>query len=135
MMQVLLHEIGHVVEWYWLKGKGERDQARAEGFATWFEYYASEYSEITRKSISRSNLGESIINAGRTYIYKDSFAPDLDSYANAAAPFAAIVSRRGIYGLAKVYNAMSQNNLSFNEAIKKELGWSAERLMKETSSL
>jgi hypothetical protein len=47
MAQVLLHEMGHVIE-YLLLGEREADsdRQRAEGFASWFEQYSSEYSGL-----------------------------------------------------------------------------------------
>jgi len=44
LAQVLIHEMGHGVEYQILKGAFGGDRMRAEGFACWFEQYASDFS-------------------------------------------------------------------------------------------
>ena len=48
LAEVLLHEMGHSIEYQLLAQGIGRERARSEGFATWFEQYASEKSAIIK---------------------------------------------------------------------------------------
>ncbi|NDC37595.1 MAG: hypothetical protein EBZ48_06035, partial [Proteobacteria bacterium] len=43
---ILVHELGHAVEYLLLTRDFGRDRMRAEGFASWFEQYAARYSSM-----------------------------------------------------------------------------------------
>ena len=135
LMQVLLHEFGHVVEYHLLEGSGNSDRARAEGFATWFEFHAGDASPITKASARHLALGAAIADAGTRFRAAFEFTVSPDGYLTAAAPFAAIYKRRGVRGISDVYAAMRTDDAPFVPSVKKALGWSPERLAEETAAL
>ena len=130
LAQVLLHEIGHAVE-YQLLGKMQgTDRMRAEGFATWFERYASQYSTV----ISRGSVKEQHYALARKAFQEVpyfAFRGSASDYAQASMFFSAIETRRGVKGIIEVYETMTQDRLTFFPALKKRLYWDEKRLMQE----
>lgn len=129
--EVLVHEMGHSVEFHILKNEFGRDRKRAEGFATWFEMYASGYSsqingrELKRETYARAKYAVKQ-NPGSFH-----FDGSALSYARASMYMAAIVDRRGIRGLMDVYRVMGEQHLSFSDAVEKKLLWKRAQLEKE----
>ena len=131
LTRVMVHEMGHAVEYYMLDGHGGGDRMRAEGFATWFEQYASGFSSILnqRNIISEAKLrARNAIAASPTQF---SFSGSGTDYARAAAFFSAIESRLGARAIADVYGTMVKDDLSFFPAIERSMGWNANRLNEE----
>lgn len=128
---ILMHELGHAVEYKLLKQKLSLDRTRAEGFATWFESYAAQYSPLTsgfdligpRKTQAR----QAIERGGGTFDFHGSS----DDYARASMYFEVIYKRGGISALLDVYRLITESNLSFKAAAQSRLGVSAERLEEE----
>jgi hypothetical protein len=130
LVQVLLHEIGHVIEYLLLgEGKLEGDRQRAEGFATWFEQYSSDFSSDIRKG---SIWDEHRVLAARQLQQPAApFSGSASDYAVASLPFRAIVAKRGVQGLMRVYETMRARGISFREAVKEGLGWTQSTLDRE----
>ena len=130
LAQVLLHEMGHVIE-YLLLGDQQMDgdRRRAEGFASWFEIYASDFSS----AISRGQVREYYRQLAEQSLASRSnqFTGSAQDYGRAAFDFIAITDRRGISGLMEVYAAMRDQRLSFTEAVYKRLRWDAAMLERE----
>ncbi len=134
LSQVLIHEMGHAVEYALLKGRGEGDRMRAEGFACWFEQYASDFSSVNRKGaakhfytqLARISLKESpeqFVFGGSAY-----------DYARAGLFFHAIVAKRGIRGLMQVYEVLRESNSDLFSATKAVLGWDREELNRQAAA-
>ena len=135
LAQVLVHEMGHAVEAYMLEGKGSFDRVRAEGFATWWERYASNYSSILNShDISRLQFA-----AAKSAIKKSPssfrFGGSFEDYARASMYFSAITQPRGIQGLVDVYGAIKSKGLDLLPAIYSEMNWDDRRLQAEITTL
>lgn len=132
LAQVLVHEMGHVVEYQILREVFYRDRGRAEGFATWFESFASEYSDlIRREQIKRTQL-----SLGRGLYKPDfdssNFSGSAEDYIRASLAFHAIYDRRSISGIMQVYQLLLQEQRTdFSQAIQRALGWDYRRLNQE----
>lgn len=131
LAEVLIHEMGHAVEHHLLEEQFTSDRMRAEGFATWFEEYASEYSTLidsrTLKSEHRAMAKEVIKGQGENF----SFAGGAEDYARASLYFDAIVERGGVYSLMEIYETMREEKLGFFASIQKRLGWDKRQLERE----
>lgn len=138
LTQVLLHEMGHAIEYQLLVAKDVRsiplmasDRARAEGFATWFEAYSAELSAIIppgsvfrqQQTLAASYLG----TQPGPFVFKGS----ADDYAVASMAFHAIEKRRGVRGIVRVYQAMQSSGLTFPQAVEQEMRWDREDLARE----
>lgn len=134
LTQVLLHEMGHVLE-YALLGDNRMgmDRKRAEGFASWFEGYSSQYaSTISKGEVQRKyrNLVRSEAGVGST-----SFSGSGEDYAIASLEFEAIVARKGVSGLMDVYETMDSQRCSFYEALQRKFGWDQDDIQREVKNL
>lgn len=130
LIQVLLHEMGHVVEYLML---GERrmdtDRERAEGFAAWFEQYSADFtSAIPRGQVRRyyDQLAARALERGY-----GGFSGSAEDYAYSALQFRAIVDRRGVSGLMQVYRVMREEGMPFQDAVFKALSWNRATLQRE----
>jgi hypothetical protein len=134
LSQVLLHEIGHVLEYVLL---GERDMAsdrqRAEGFAAWFEIYSSDYSSAIPRGQVRhyyQGLAKQALQANAR-----GFSGTAQDYGRAAFNFLAITDRRGVAGLMEIYALMRDERLSFQDAVSRKLRWTPAMFEKEAVTL
>ena len=132
LIDVLLHEMGHAIEFQLLGQRQNNEQAVAEGFATWFAEYSSRYSDVARGS----KLYEIYKQAARQRLAQSgiSFDGTMSAYALAAAPFHAITARKGLAGVMQVYKAMRGQGLRFEEAVDSALGWNSKKLASEVQS-
>lgn len=135
MTQVLVHEMGHALEFHMLKSTVRDPDARmrAEGFASWFEYYAADYSSL----LSRKQIKDEFIRRAKFSMNssKDNFvfSGTAEDYARASMYFFSIADKRGARGLMSVYRKMQEEDLSFFEGVQKALGWSKDRLSDEAN--
>jgi hypothetical protein len=134
LTQVLLHEMGHVVEHLMLGEQNDRfDRQRAEGFASWFEQYSADFADdIPRDSVRRQY--ESFARATPPLAGR-SFTGSAGDYAVASLPFQAIVYRKGISGLMKVYQSMRDDHLPFYDAVERGVGWNRATLDRQALEL
>jgi hypothetical protein len=133
LAQVLIHEMGHVVEYLLLGGQQmDGDRKRAEGFASWFEIYASDFSS----AISRGHVREYYRKLAEQAVQSNSveFSGSAQDYGRAAFDFIAITDRRGISGLMEIYTAIRNERLSFKEAVYKRFRWDGAALDREARS-
>jgi hypothetical protein len=131
LTHILIHEIGHAIEFQLLRGAMGGDRARAEGFASWFEMYASEFSSVVPSGSVRRTYYSTAARAFAGGATLESFDGGFEGYAIASTPFAAIAARRGVRGIAEIYDAMTQKQLDLAGAIDARLGWNRERLLDE----
>ncbi len=135
LTEVLLHEMGHVIEFYLLDRQFIGDRMRAEGFATWFETYAAEFSSIVNKrTIYNMHLATAKLSF-RQNPKNFSFQGTAEDYARASLIFHAIVEERGMSGLVEVYKVMAKERLMLFPAVEKALGWNQEQLQTEVLKL
>ena len=133
LAEVLVHEMGHAVEFQLLKGNSGEDRMRAEGFATWFALYAADYSSIMNGSEFKSNLFQNARYAIRQTPNSFEFQGTALDYARAAMYFVTIVDRRGLPGLMDVYSSITDEHLSFFAAISKKSYWDKKQLDDEVA--
>jgi len=131
LAQVLLHEMGHVIE-YLLLGESQTlyDRERSEGFASWFEQYASDYSSVIPKDSVKRYYGELARESLR--VGSGAFQGTPQDYARAALPFQAVVKKKGLATLMDVYRRIRDERLPWTEAIMRATGWSRVTLERET---
>jgi hypothetical protein len=134
LTQVLLHEMGHVIEYLLLGERNENfDRQRAEGFASWFEQYSADFAgAIPRDSVRKQYQALALATsplAGR------SFSGSAGDYARAALPFHAIVDRKGISGLMRVYQSMRDDRLPFYDAVERGVAWNRSALERQAQEL
>ncbi|MCI5065597.1 hypothetical protein MRY87_07730 [bacterium] len=125
MAEVLAHEMGHVVEAQILGGKVFMSERwRAEGFATYFERLASEYSSvIPTGSVSAEHYRlarESFSVSPGSFVFRGTAA----DYARASLYLEAVARERGIKGLLRVYDRLRSGGGALLDAIERETGWS-----------
>lgn len=132
LAQVLIHEMGHAVDYQLLQEQFGRNRMRAEGFASWFEQYASDYSGvIPRGSVKSYYTGmakESLASSGQF-----TFSGSASDYARASLFFSAVEDRRGIPGILAIYARMRKSSSEFIPALLAEMGWDAKKLSEEMS--
>jgi len=132
LAEVLIHEMGHAVEAQIMGARfaRDRDRMRSEGFATWFEAYASDFSSVIRRGSVRDKHFQAArhsINASPEQFF---FRGSGGDYARASMYFHAIVDRTSIRRLMSVYDRMERDNLNFLDAVERELRWSP-RMIRE----
>lgn len=128
LAEVLAHEMGHAVETRLLLGNGYSDRMRAEGFATWFESYASDFSSVIRSGVvfrEHLSLARSSFKSSPNAFHFQGSGPD---YARASLYFHAIVKAKGIRGLIQVYDYMRDTNVPFFQASEETIGWDKKEL-------
>ena len=134
LAEVLIHEIGHVIEFQLLsKGKGPRERFRSEGFATWFEQYVADYSSLLNKKHVR---GKTLQDASRSlrqspgYFY---FRGSAEDYARASMYFNVLVKKRGVSGIIDVYDKIINPGIPFFGAVDKVFHLNQRRLDSEVA--
>jgi hypothetical protein len=131
LAQVLLHEMGHVIEYLLLEeSQTLYDRERSEGFATWFEQYASNASSVIPKDSVKHYYHELARQSLRAE--SRSFQGTPVDYARAALPFQAVVRRKGVATLMDVYKRIRDERLTWTEAIMRVTGWSRATLERES---
>ena len=133
LTQVLLHEMGHVIEFLILGNEFGLDRPRAEGFASWFEQYSADFSRAIPKNSVRAYYRKLAAEALKTLPAPFDGTPY--DYARAALKFDAIVNKRGVSGLMGLYDVMKSDHVSFDQAAEKNLKWSPKFLEREMAEL
>lgn len=129
LADVIIHEMGHVIEYHLLGRLFGGDRLRAEGFATWFQLFAAKQSPVLnyREVENRifSNARRSIRKQPDNFVFMGSG----EDYARASLYFHAIVKYRGgVRRLMEVYDKMQNDKLSFLNAALEVTHWSSEKL-------
>ena len=113
LAEVIIHELGHVVDYNLLKESFGSSRMRAEGFATWFEIHAARYSSL----VSESQLRERTYRLARRSLRESpqmyQFRGSAEDYARASMYFTAIENRRGVQGIIDVYKHMKEEKVPF----------------------
>ena len=123
LLQVLLHEMGHVIE-YILLGEPPvmSNRERGEGFATWFEQYSAAYSSMVDEDRVESYFKD--LERSTEIGVNGEFKGTPHEYAHAAVPFKMIVAKKGVASIGKVYRQLQREPSSLQAAIMRVFGWS-----------
>ena len=135
LSEVLVHEMGHAVEYYLLKGNGGVDRQRAEGFATWFEEFAARSSSLLDASEIKSKQYSLAKDSFRRSPDSFSFSGDAFDYARASMYFHAIEARFGTDSVMAVYKNMAETGIPFSQAVEESLGLNSQALDHEVKKL
>lgn len=131
LASVLLHEMGHVLEYYLLGRSASHDRFRSEGFASWFEQYASNFSAVIPKGdVERRYIGWAKASFAQSPTVFHFQGSPYD-YGRASMYFKAVVDRRRVAGLMDVYELMMDQKIDFLSALKARMGWSDKKLAEE----
>lgn len=128
---ILIHEIGHAVEFVLLAGRFGHDRARAEGFATWFTGYVAPYAPLLASRGIAESYRATARAAGGGVGW--AFRGTANDYARAAMIFEAIAARRGVRGIVAVYGVMVGESLELIPAIERAIGWNEAKLTAEVA--
>ena len=128
LAEVLIHEFGHVVEHLLLKRGVPHESFRAEGFATWFEAFASGRSSVIKKGELEQKHFALAKEAIRRNPNGGQFSGSGLDYARASLYFHAITEKKGTKGLLKVYDTMNEHRIGFFQAVEIALGYSKKDL-------
>jgi hypothetical protein len=135
LQRILLHEMGHAIEFIALGERhGDSDRERAEGFATWFEFYAHGEPEQLAAEY-RAVLG---VRAGMPVPMVSelgAFRGTREDYLRAALRVQAIVTKRGISSLMQVYSVVREKRVSFNAAVEESTGWDSATLARQIEGI
>jgi hypothetical protein len=135
LAHILLHEMGHALEFQLLGENQNNNRMLAEGFASWFEQYSSDYSYLIKKdSIRERYLGY----AKQSYLAQPnflSFSGSAQDYARASLFYHVIAEERGIKALMDVYQTMRLQKLDFFSAADKKLSWDKKKFEQEIKNL
>ena len=125
--QVILHELGHAIEYKLLGNRNIRDQKRAEGFATWFAIYAAGYSSNLDKTKLLSyykNLAKTAIdNSPNSF----NFSGSAYDYARASMYFYKIEQKQGVAGIIRLYDEILSGK-NFLDAVANLLSTSEDKI-------
>ena len=135
LANVLMHEMGHAVEYQLIGREFGRSRFRSEGFATWFNGVAADYTTLDapgRTVELHRALAERALGSGPLL---RPFQGSAEDYARAGMVFRAIVARRGVRGLLDVYGVMVRDSIDFLPAINTALGWDDRRVEAEVERI
>jgi hypothetical protein len=134
LSEVMIHELGHAVEHVMLRNSNAgEDRMRAEGFATWWENYASQYSSLLdRRQID--NKFKAAAKYSITHSPDFQFQGTFEDYARASMYFRLVEERRGLQGVFDVYAPIKQG-VPMIKAIEQTEGWNGGTLDKELARL
>jgi hypothetical protein len=107
LSRLLVHEFGHAVEHqlYQVSGGAYRfDRLRAEGFASWFEQYASQYSSVIPSGSTKSHYLDMAKKSLRSTSWENwHFSGTGEDYARASLIFWVVHKKRGVSGVVDLY--------------------------------
>ncbi len=135
LVRVLLHELGHVVEHELIPKRFGDSRERAEGFASWIEQYAADFSPVVERDSSKEQYRALAKVSYQQNPDRFTFTGSAPDYGRVSLYFSAIVARRGVDGLMDVYDTIGKDGLSFPEAARRRLGWDKQRLESEAKLL
>jgi hypothetical protein len=130
LAEVLIHEMGHAVEHALLKSNFGLDRMRAEGFATWFQNYASQFSSLLNRRTSDTKLNAAAkisIQQSPVFTFQGSYY----DYARAQTIFRVIEEKKGATGVFEVEGLIASSGMDFIKAIEKKTTWDQKALNQE----
>ncbi len=131
LAQILIHEIGHALEYRIIRDGRGFDRMRAEGFASWFEQYASNYSSFIPKGSVRAEYRKLLTPDVLTPNWV--FGGSASDYARASLYFELLEKKRGVAGVMELYSPNRQ--LPFWDNYSKVVGVTSTELQKQLVDL
>ena len=135
LARVLLHEMGHAIEFALMKGEGARDPMRAEGFASWFEGFSARYSSLVDDQVVVDEyraLGIKALENGNRGFF---FTGSPEDYGLGALHFRLLEKKRGVAGIIALYQKDLSRGAGFIQSLRDDFAWGDERWMKEIRGL
>ena len=132
LAHILLHELGHAVEYQILGSNMGDEQFRAEGFATWFEMYSSDFSSIIPLHSVRENTKKYAQESYQSQGMNFTFSGTAQDYSRVAMLFEVIVKRKSLSTLMRIYSKIREDNLTFLKAVDAVIGWDYTKLTQES---
>ncbi len=121
LAQLLVHEIGHAVEYYLLARPLPPEGVRAEGFATWFESFAADQSSLIQRGVVAQTHRRQAIEAMQQRPGSWTFGYSGQDYSRASMYFHGIEARFGLPAMMRVYELVAARRMPFIEALSREL--------------
>lgn len=110
LTKILLHEMGHAIEFHLLKQRQNQNRKLAEGFATWFTSITAPYAGFfSNREIAEQNkkLAEMRLN---TYGTSSQFYGDEMDYAYSATPYFFIANKMHISEVWQLYKSVEDSS-------------------------
>jgi hypothetical protein len=130
LTEVLVHEMGHAVEYALLEGmENPPERMRKEGFATWFESYAADFSSLMNRreiDLKLKEAAKSSIRSNPSFNFQGSG----EDYARAAIYFRVVEHKRGVQRVFELYDIVGKGR-PLIPAILESLNWNEQMLDKE----
>lgn len=130
LARVLVHEIGHGIEFKLLGANMGNDRMRGEGFATWFERQASNFSSMMQREVYEEYYHRAALTGLSQGALRE-FKGSSEHYAAASMVFSVIESKKRINGIIKIYDLINQKSLSFESSLKESHGLDFSKLEKD----
>ena len=132
LTEILVHEIAHALEFHLLHGNPPgMNRMRSEGFATWFETFAADYSSL----MNRRDLQERHARWAATSMKQSpgvfAFGGSAFDYARASMLFSAVEDRYGVSGVIRVYDEMYKQRSELIPTLKGVYNWGKKRRARE----
>lgn len=124
---VLLHELGHAVEYKLLGGNAIKDLKRSEGFATWFSIYAANFSHVLDRGTLFAYYNELASAAIKKSPKIFNFSGSAEDYARAAMYFNIVEQKQGVTGILLLYDKLSKGG-DFLSSVANMLNTSVEHI-------
>ena len=135
LTEVLLHELGHAVEFHLLNGKDPAgDRMRAEGWATFFAQIAARSSSVASASQMEEHQKALAKQSLQSSPNGFNFQGSAQDYARAAMYFITLEQKLGLRAVTQIYEVMQKKSLGFFAAIQESVGWDEKRREKEIRS-
>lgn len=135
LTQVLLHEMGHAVEFQLLKNSGNFDRMRAEGFATWFMLASAKLSHVVNLSQTQREYDylaqQSLKESPGVFTFQGTGF----DYARASLYFQLVEKKQGVPGVMDLYESIVSKGLSFQQAVSATLHLKPEQVEIELKKL
>ncbi|MDD2944002.1 MAG: hypothetical protein PHC51_13680 [bacterium] len=135
LAHILIHEMGHVIEYLMIGNLQSAEKMRAEGFASWFEQFASDYSSSVKDGSVKDYYMNLAKESFRSSPSGFNFQGSAYDYARASTYFHAVVRRGGIRSLIEVYDTIAKDKSSLATAISKVMRWDKQRLEEEAKKV
>ena len=138
LIEILLHEIGHVVEYYLLPIENrplvnQHRRTQSEGFASWYEILASkETSLLKHERQVKKKIDFVKMRYDNEFVFMYGDAVD---YSRASLYFLALERRLGTQSIFEVYDVMYKEKVDMFTAIHKRYNWKKDRLEAEVKKL
>lgn len=133
--EVLVHEVAHAMEYQLTQGKVPRERFRSEGFATWFELYAAQFSA----DMSRNKIWERTLKLARRSLEEQPkvfhFRGAGPDYARASMYFVALEKVKGVSSIMSVYKTMKDQQMKFFDALQHRYDWSKEQIEEKANAI